>query len=115
MDNLIARAIGQLGTYFNKNDERYEKYKKTELDERDFGKLIVNAIEQRVVPVTKVPNVITEWRRPTHDEFADRNAWSLFNAFTETFTEVGRSSDLMKRNHALHGMMDNFCGLAMTR
>lgn len=113
MDQLIARAVGQLGNYFNQNDKRYARYKETEVSEKDFGHFIVQAIEARVIPVTRVPDVIKEWRDPSHLEFAQRNAWSVFNAVTETFKKVGNSTELMTRNQTLHGVMDNFCGLAL--
>jgi hypothetical protein len=53
--------------------------------------------------------VLEEWRRPKHPEFADRNAWSLFNAFTEV--QKGGLWRLPRRTEALHGVMDAHCGL----
>lgn len=112
MDNLIVRAVGQLGTYFNQNDRRYETYKDRVIDDKEFGHLVTGSIESRVVPVTKVPDVIREWREPTHEEFKERTVWSLFNAFTETFKKINNPSDLLSRNQALHGLMDAFCGFS---
>lgn len=112
MDNLIVKAIGKLGGYFEQNDKRYLAYKEAELDEKEFSHLLVRAIEARVIPITRVPDVIQEWRNPSHDEFQARNAWSLFNAFTESFKKVTNPSDLLQRNQALHGLMDTHCGFA---
>ena len=32
--------------------------------------------------------MLAHWRKPEHEEFAPRTAWSLFNAFTEAFKEI---------------------------
>ena len=37
---------------------------------------------------TQVPNVLQEWREPSHAEFLPRTAWSLFNAITEVHKRV---------------------------
>ena len=46
-------------------------------------------------------------------EFKPRNAWSMFNAFTEVLK--GNLNDLPKRTQALHGVMDGHCGLKLER
>ena len=33
---------------------------------------------------TQVPKVLGDWRKPRHEAFEPRTAWSLFNCFTET-------------------------------
>ena len=47
--------------------------------------------------------------KPNHPEFEDRNAWSLFNAFTEELK--GNLIALPKRTQALHGLLDGHCGV----
>jgi hypothetical protein len=58
-----------------------------------------------------IPNVPYQWREPEHDEFEQRNVWSLFNAFTAALKD-GNLTELPKRTEALHGLLDSHVGLA---
>src|SRR5438067_230883 len=65
-----------------------------------------------VVPLTRLPAVLAEWREPRHPEFRDgKTAWRLFNAFTEGLK--GNLDALPRRTQALHGLMDAACGLVL--
>ena len=52
---------------------------------------------------TRVPKVLGDWRKPRHEAFEPRTAWSLFNCFTETMKEVSLFN-LAPRTQALHGV-----------
>jgi hypothetical protein len=45
--------------------------------------LMVEAIKVNVLPASRLPKVIEAWDEPKYEEFAQRTAWSLFNAFTK--------------------------------
>jgi hypothetical protein len=111
--NLISRAVGGLGDLRRSQDARIAAYKTTGIADAQAHDLIVRALDADVVPVTRVPAVLKEWRTPSHPEFAEgRNAWRLFNAFTE----VMKGSSVFERPRtslALHGIMDAACGLAL--
>jgi hypothetical protein len=111
--NLISRAVGGLGDLRRSQDARIAAYKTTGIADAQAHDLIVRALDADVVPVTRVPKVLAEWRNPSHPEFAEgRNAWRLFNAFTE----VMKGSGIFERPRtslALHGIMDAACGLAV--
>ncbi len=53
----------------------------------------------------QILGVLQEWRKPTYDEFVARNAFSLWNAFTEVFKTVNPHTAL-RRVEALHGLFD---------
>ena len=111
LPQLVQRAVGQLGDLRGLQDHRIERYKATRLTDMRAHHLIVRALEARVLPTTAIPTVVREWRRPSHEEFAEggRTAWRLFNAVTESIK--GRSLDaLPRRTQALHGMLDAVCG-----
>jgi len=111
LPQLVQRAVGQLGDLRGLQDHRIERYKATRLTDMRAHHLIVRALEARVLPTTAIPVVVREWRRPSHEEFAEggRTAWRLFNAVTEAIK--GRSLDaLPRRTQALHGMLDAVCG-----
>ena len=73
---------------------------------------LVRAMEARVVPVTKLPAVLKQWREPNHPEFKERTAWSLFNSFTEVLKD-SNIFNKPKAGMALHGIMDRMCGLQL--
>ena len=109
--HLSSRAIGKLGDRFIKLDQRIDAYKQKRITDHKAHDLIVRALDCRAITATQVPKVLSEWREPTHREFNKRNAWSLFNAVTETQKELNPHT-AAKRSEALHGLCDSLVGLA---
>jgi hypothetical protein len=116
LPQLIDRAVGQLGDLRRSQAERFAAYKQHELTESAAHDLVIQAIDARVVPVTKIPEVLREWRSPRHSEFRDggRTGWRFLNAVTETL-KGSNIAELPKRCTALHGLLDAHCGLAVSR
>ena len=112
LPQLIERAVGKLGDLRRSQAERFAAYRRQELTDGAAHDLVVRALDARVVPVTRLPAVLREWREPRHPEFrAGLTAWRLFNAFTETLK--GNLDALPRRTQALHGLLDTTCGLAL--
>jgi len=110
LPQLIDRAVGMLGGLRRTQEQRFLAYRQRELSEPQAHDLIVRALDGRIVPVTRIPEVLQEWRAPRHPEFREaRTAWRLFNAFTEILK--GRLDVLPARTLALHGLLDGACGL----
>jgi hypothetical protein len=110
---LIERAMGQLVSLRTTQDQRLAAYKDTGMTDAQANDLLIRAMDARVCPVTKLPKVLEEWRRPSHPEFAEgRNAWRMFNAFTEVLKGTN-VFQLPKQTQALHGLIDTHCGLAV--
>src|SRR5439155_1920267 len=94
----------------NTQERRFAAYQGHELTEQGAHDLIILGLDSRVIPVTRIPEVLQEWREPRHPEFRQgRTAWRLFNAFTEILK--GNLAELPRRSQALHGLMDSACGL----
>jgi Domain of unknown function (DUF932) len=114
LPQLVNRAVGQLGDLRHQQDERIDAYKHTRLADLQAHDLFVRAVDSRVLPVTKLPHALKEYREPSHAEFLDngqRTAWTFFNSVTEVLK--GRTLDaLPRRTQALHGLLDSACGLA---
>lgn len=111
LPQLIERAMGQLVNMRHTQDQRLEAYKTTRMNDVQANDLLIRAMDARVLPVTKLPRVLAEWRAPRHQEFAeDRNAWRLFNAFTEVLKGTN-VFQMPKQTQALHGLIDSHCGL----
>lgn len=114
LPQLIDRAVGQLGDLRRTQEARFAAYRQREFTDGVAHDLVVQALDAHVLPVTKIPDVLREWRQPRHSEFREgRTAWRLFNAFTEGLKE--NLDALPRRTLALHGLIDTACGLATSR
>lgn len=112
LPQLIEAAVGQLGDARKHQSERISLYKGTELSDARVHDLLIQSVDARIVPISRVPDVLNEWRTPSHPEFAaSKSGWRLFNAYTE----VLKGSNLFSRpraTQALHGLLDTACGMA---
>ncbi len=111
---IVAHAVGRLSQMRLAQAKRIELYKQTRIYDHTAHDVIVRAIDSKVLPVTHLPKVLSEWREPSHVEFTEngRTVWRLFNAFTESFKSRSLEA-LPQRSHALHGLMDRICQLAV--
>lgn len=108
--HLTARAIGQLGDRFRSLDQRVEAYRAEPVAEWLAHDLTIRAVDCGAIVTSEIPDVLREWREPSHEAFQPRNAWSLFNAFTEAHKAVNPHTAL-RRGEALHGLFDGLVGL----
>ena len=114
LPQLIQRSVGELGTLQQDQDQRIEAYKDKRLSDRQAHHLLIQTIDARVLPVTRLPEALREWRVPSHESFEEggKNAWRLFNACTEVIK--GRSLEsLPRRTQALHGILDHACRVSL--
>jgi hypothetical protein len=93
--------------------ERFASYLDHDLSRLEAHDLIIEAFRAGACTSTQIKRVVNQWHVPNHQEFKPRNAWSMFNAFTEVLK--GNLNDLPKRTQALHGVMDGYCGLKLER
>jgi hypothetical protein len=100
----IAEAVASLGQFRVMEAERIKRMMWTELDDELADALILRAFEKGIINSHQLPHVLREWRQPTFDEFEERTAWSLFNAFT---TILGRKAVGQPQAHALQTMRLN--------
>lgn len=115
LPGLIESAVGRVGEMRQSQDNRIAAYKRFDLGDSQAHDLIIQALDSRVIPVTRIPDVLQEWRSPSHPEFAQaKNGWRLFNAFTEKL----KASNLFNRpaaTQALHGLLDTVCGVTLSK
>lgn len=109
---LTARAVGQLGDRFRALDQRVLAYKTRKLDDQCAHDLVIRAVDCRAIVPSQIPDVLVHWRQPEHREFQPRNAWSLFNAFTETYKGCNPVT-VVARSEALHGLFDGASEVAL--
>ena len=110
LPSLVQGAVGRLMSAWHHQAERIETYKRYPLSDERVHDLVVRSVDLGIVPNRIVPDVLTEWRHPRHEEFAPRNAWSLFNGYTEVLK--GNLAELPKRTERLHGLLDLEVGLS---
>lgn len=105
LDRLVLDGIGRIADARRAQESRIESYKSTELGNAEVHDLLVRSVDAKIMANSYIPRVLNEWRNPRHPEFEDRNAWSLFNGFTEVFKNTN-ALDLTDRTTRLHALMD---------
>ncbi|MCB1085491.1 MAG: DUF932 domain-containing protein [Verrucomicrobiae bacterium] len=109
--HLTSRAVGQLGERFLRIDERIARYRDRRITQAQAHDLVIKATDCGAILPSQIPDVLREWRTPTHEAFQPRNAWSLFNAATEVM-KGGNPNTVVHRTQALHGLFDGLVGLS---
>lgn len=109
---LVNRAVGRLNDSLGLMDERIGRYKEHALTDSAAHDLLIRSIDARAIMAQDLPHVLGEWRKPSHEEFRPRTAWSLFNAYTERHKRLNDPGILLGRGEALHGLFDSLVGLS---
>jgi hypothetical protein len=115
LPGIIVHAVGKLGVLRRNQDLRINAYKERNLTDNEAYAGIVHAMKDGIIPTSKITKVVEEWdnKGSRHQEFMPRNAWSLFNAFTEVLKDYpldGAGHDgYQKRTERLHALMDRAC------
>jgi len=110
LPQLTERAIGRLVEKWHDQDRRIAAYRERAITDADAHDLIIRATDVGACSNRLIPDVLHQWREPRYQQFANRNTWSLFNAFTEAL-KGGNLAELPKRAEALHGLLDVHVGL----
>jgi hypothetical protein len=90
-NDAVSRAVLGLREYTAVAKKRIEALQHFDLSEDAANSYLLQAAERGVVGWRLLPQVIKEWRNPSHVEFQPRTAWSLFNAFTEVLKDRQRT------------------------
>lgn len=88
----LSRAVLSLTQYQEQVQHQIAALKSWELRDQEADSLILRSFEAGIVSTRILPNVIKEWREPSHAEFAPRTGWSLFNAYTEALKPLQASN-----------------------
>lgn len=108
---LVPRAIEALSFERLSMERRISAYRNFRLWPSNANTLILDACARRkIFPPRMIPKIVAEWDNPSHDEWKGRNAWSLFNAFTECAKDgAGNPGRLADRTRRLHGLFTEYC------
>lgn len=77
----VTRALAKFTAF----DTRIQELKAINCSDTFAKSKMLDAAIKGVMPLRLLPEVHKHYFEPTHDEFKPRNAWSLHNAFTESF------------------------------
>ena len=110
LPRLVNDALGRLGTLKRSQEMRIAGYKEAELSDDQAYATIVRATMAKVLPNSKIKDVVEQWHEPFHTEFEPRTGWSLFNGFTEVLKSYS-TDQIPVRTQVLHGVLDSACGL----
>ena len=94
--------------------KRISAYKERAVSTTEVHDFLVRSVDEKVIPNSYLPQILKEFRTPTHEEFLmpavngneRRSAWTLMNAYTERFKRTN-ALDLPGRTVRLHGMLDH--------
>ncbi len=110
LPDLVRDAISGFTQLRVDQHNRIKTYKHKRINNRAAHDLIIRAIDDKIIPVTKVPGVLSEWREPSHNQFTNhgRSLWRLHNAFSETWKGANLNT-LPRRSQRLHQLLDQVC------
>ena len=105
--NLRELAF-QMEDIRNEAIDRFESLKEIDFDsKREVHDFVVETCKRNIIPWQHAPHVLEHWDTPEHDEFKDRNGYSLFNAYTSHWRS-GNPFDLSSKTTRLRGFIDEF-------
>ena len=114
LPGLVRDTFLKFRNLYAQQEARIAGYKNTRIHDRTAHDLIVQAVDHEVIPVTKLPTVVSEWRKPSHNEFTKhgRSLWRLHNAFSESWKGANLNT-LPRRSQRLHQLLDRVCGFQL--
>ena len=110
LDQKIEEGFQKVFSEWERNDLRIMRYRETEISDERAHDLIIRSMDAEALAPSAIPRVLKEYREPWHEEFVQRTAWSLHNAFTETMKE--KPHLLPERSRILTGVFDQELGIA---
>lgn len=107
LPGLVMEMIAPLADEREKQHQTIALYKDTDIGPQVADHIFVEAFRNGVLPWAHIQRALTEWENPTYDDFAMRNAWSIFNAITHCM--AGRVVGNPGATQRLHAVLDGVC------
>jgi hypothetical protein len=79
----LSSAVATLPSYQTSAAAFIEKLQAWDLSPQQADSIILRAYESGLIGPRLLPDLIEEWRHPSHEEFKPQTGWSLWNCFTE--------------------------------
>jgi hypothetical protein len=114
LNGVVMRAVGKLNQMKVDTETRYAAYHDREIKDSEVYELVVRGLLAKAYGANSIHPILEAWKEPEHEEFADRNLWSLFNCMTGQFRGSSDPSRMINRSAALHGVCDSFAQLSFS-
>ena len=82
---LIENALTELDERSKEHTSRLLSYQRTPVTNTTAHDLMIKSLRENIVPASYLPIVANEWHDPTITQFENRDLYSLYNCFTESF------------------------------
>ena len=115
LPELIQTSIDRVLMDNTINKKRISYYKDQSLSDKDAYYFMIDAMKKEILGPSKIKYLVEQWEKPLHDEFSNKNAWSLHNCFNEVFKDLTSADLVYHRNTVLNGMLDDFTGFNISR
>ena len=89
--------------------KRIESYQQTEINRDRAADLIIDLVDAKAFPSSKIYSAVQEFRNPRHDEFKGGTLWSLYNSITENL-KGGDLARLPYRTMTTQSIFDRVSG-----
>jgi hypothetical protein len=107
LPGIIGEIIEPLADQRERQARTFERYTRSMLTEAQADHAIMQMWREGIIGVQRIADVAKEYDEPTFEEFAERNAWRLFNAATYALT--GRVVENANITPKLHQVIDGVC------
>ena len=104
LESLAFKAIYHAGGNFRRIAESAESMKGIPIDDSEAYRNIGYLYGKGVLTPRQLPVAKSEWLKPSHDEFRERNLWSFYNACTESLKSCP-PAHIMERHIHLHELL----------
>jgi hypothetical protein len=106
IDGLALSAIYKSRRAFTQIKQDAEDMKHIPMSDDEAYRMLGLVYGRGIITPRQIPVVKKEWLKPTHDDFEGRNAWSFYNAVTESLKSSPPQS-IMERHLAIHKQLMN--------
>lgn len=87
INELLAEGVEKWKNRLKEVPAFVQQLQARKIKEPEAEHIILESARVGAIPWSEVGKVDAEWRKPSHKEFKDRTAWSLYNSFTELLKE----------------------------
>jgi len=104
---LITNIYKSQNNFWNICQDRTKMHEHKLNDEKAY-KIMGTMFGNGVIKPRQLTQTLREWRNPIHDEFKERNVWSLYNAMTSALKSTPPNK-IMEKHIDLHDKMREYC------
>lgn len=98
---LVASQVAQALPHYEAVNAQCDALKAAPCTERRGYATLGVAMGEGILTPTQATVAFEDWKNPRHEEFTDRNAWSLYNAVTEGLKK-GAPARILDRHAKAH-------------